>query len=358
MAVSAISTPSQSPASSAVIDRLDAARALLGCGTAPRDTETHSVIGQAHSSATALMGSLNQSNPASSSSSEADFDSTTNQNATEGTGITWENDMSDAMASKIESKTNGRLDALAMLAFSATIADNSDAISEQADVIEAAGYRSPDVGVRMRLRSASCPEGMEKWDAIGTHSQQQHFTEPYFISSDTFAPIEEDQQGSNDDGMNYDRKSLMIKPNATDSILFASTKLPFKKRGKISHHLQHQDEKDKPFDLEDLNSVALSICSFANRTESCRPHRPISQKSFSMDVSMTNVPMQMQSDLSTSTSISRAAVENPTELLRQARARLLEDLHDNSTGASGEKGVLRMPHSLAKYKEVRSFRYF
>ena len=40
------------------------------------------------------------------------------------------------------------------------------------------------------------------------------------------------------------------------------------------------------------------------------------------------------------------------ELLRRARSRLLEDL--SQSNISGEKGVLTLPHSLAKYKEVRS----
>ncbi len=40
------------------------------------------------------------------------------------------------------------------------------------------------------------------------------------------------------------------------------------------------------------------------------------------------------------------------ELLRRARSRLLEDL--SQSNISGEKGVLTLPHSLGKYKEVRS----
>lgn len=39
------------------------------------------------------------------------------------------------------------------------------------------------------------------------------------------------------------------------------------------------------------------------------------------------------------------------ELLRRARSRLLEDLSQGNL--NGEKGVLTLPHSLAKYKEVR-----
>ncbi len=39
------------------------------------------------------------------------------------------------------------------------------------------------------------------------------------------------------------------------------------------------------------------------------------------------------------------------ELLRRARSRLLEDL--SQSNISGEKGVLTLPHSLGKYKEVR-----
>ena len=40
----------------------------------------------------------------------------------------------------------------------------------------------------------------------------------------------------------------------------------------------------------------------------------------------------------------------PEELLRRARSRLLEDLSEGNV--NGEKGVLTLPHSLAKYKEV------
>ena len=53
----------------------------------------------------------------------------------------------------------------------------------------------------------------------------------------------------------------------------------------------------------------------------------------------------------------------PEELLRRARSRLLEDLSEGSEdgvnggagggGLNGEKGVLTLPHSLGKYKEVR-----
>jgi hypothetical protein len=40
----------------------------------------------------------------------------------------------------------------------------------------------------------------------------------------------------------------------------------------------------------------------------------------------------------------------PEELLRRARSRLLEDLSEGCV--HGEKGVLTLPHSLSKYKEV------
>lgn len=42
------------------------------------------------------------------------------------------------------------------------------------------------------------------------------------------------------------------------------------------------------------------------------------------------------------------------ELLRRARSRLLEDLSE--VNLNGEKGVLTLPHSLAKYKEVRTMK--
>lgn len=43
----------------------------------------------------------------------------------------------------------------------------------------------------------------------------------------------------------------------------------------------------------------------------------------------------------------------PTELLRKARSKLLEDLSSETSQGSGEKGVMVLPHSLSKYKEVR-----
>ena len=45
----------------------------------------------------------------------------------------------------------------------------------------------------------------------------------------------------------------------------------------------------------------------------------------------------------------------PEELLRKARSRLLEDLSEGML--NGEKGVLTLPHSLNKYKEVRLLVY-
>jgi len=40
----------------------------------------------------------------------------------------------------------------------------------------------------------------------------------------------------------------------------------------------------------------------------------------------------------------------PDELLQRTRSRLLEDLSEGSV--NGEKGVLTLPHSLSKYKDV------
>jgi len=44
-------------------------------------------------------------------------------------------------------------------------------------------------------------------------------------------------------------------------------------------------------------------------------------------------------------------IDDPAELLRRARMKLLEDLHESGN----EKGVLALPHSLSKYSEVSVF---
>ena len=67
--------------------------------------------------------------------------------------------------------------------------------------------------------------------------------------------------------------------------------------------------------------------------------------------SMDNDKQQQAAPISGLMSEEEQANLSPEELLKRARSRLLEDLSEGSL--NGEKGVLTLPHSLSKYKEVR-----
>lgn len=74
------------------------------------------------------------------------------------------------------------------------------------------------------------------------------------------------------------------------------------------------------------------------------------------DESMTGTTKEQRGDGSSNAPISGLMSEEeqanltPEELLKRARSRLLEDLSEGNL--TGEKGVLTLPHSLSKYKEV------
>lgn len=66
----------------------------------------------------------------------------------------------------------------------------------------------------------------------------------------------------------------------------------------------------------------------------------------------TKVVVEEEQDVSEEEEVPEADLE-PEELLRRARAKLLDDLNNTEHGL--EKGVMAYPHSLDKYKEVRRF---
>merc|ERR1719203_952276 len=215
--------------------------------------------------------------------------------------------------------------------------------------------------VRGRARSASCPEGMDRWDAYGrSRSQQMHFTEPMIStileehqnhnhnhSAASVVTQDQDMEMNMNDGHEYFSTSA-----ESSSPPFTSNNLPFKKRGKAPTSSPYdssayaQSQNPPPLDLDDLNSVAMSICSFANRTHSRRPVPTLNNNYSSSKNNNTSAQPQPQPQPQP------AVIESPAELLRRTRARLLEDLNESNNGPNGEKGVLKMPHLLNEYKEM------
>lgn len=144
---------------------------------------------------------------------------------------------------------------------------------------------------RRRPRSASNPEGMEKWDSFS--SNRSHFILPSAILEEELAEA-----------------SALAKVHEEErSNSSYCSSLPLKKRGR---------SMEDPYGRSP-DSVTSPIMS-ATKADS------------SPDES------------------SEEANATPDELLRKSRSRLLEDLSEGSL--KGEKGVLTLPHALAKYKEV------
>jgi hypothetical protein len=133
---------------------------------------------------------------------------------------------------------------------------------------------------RGRRRSASNPEGMEKWDSLcRNQSGRHHFVLPASILEEELAEA-----------------TLAIR------------------------------ERAERKNIEDYYDVSPDSVTDAERDTRA------GEKSEKDDSNLT-----------------------PDELLRRARSRLLEDLSEGAM--NGEKGDLILPHSLAKYKEVRFTAY-
>jgi len=199
-------------------------------------------------------------------------------------------------------KKIGALDALAVLA---SRAQDMQPISRPAHSLS--GFNSvssssdddseamPPPPPRRRPRSVSNPEGMEKWDSLNPRRNDRlHFVLPSSILEEELAEAsaaaERQKEGS-------------------------ARKLPIKKRG---------GKAADPFGTSP-NSVTSPIMDSIKEEEE-EPATP--------EIEIDEADM------------------DPEELLRRARSRLLEDLSEGSL--NGEKGVLTLPHSLNKYKEVRN----
>jgi len=197
----------------------------------------------------------------------------------------------------VAQKKIGALDALAALA---SRAQDMQPVSRPAHSLS--GFNSvssssdddseamPPPPPRRRPRSVSNPEGMEKWDSLNPRRNDRlHFVLPSSI-------LEEELAEANAAAERQKEKS--------------GKKLPIKKRG----------GKSDLFGTSP-NSVTSPIMDSIKEEED-----------------EPTIPEIDEADMT------------PEDLLRRARSRLLEDLSEGSL--NGEKGVLTLPHSLSKYKEV------
>lgn len=145
-----------------------------------------------------------------------------------------------------------------------------------------------------RRRSVSNPEGMEKW-APPLPGMRRHFVLPASILEEELAEA--------------------------SAAMEAHQQLQQQQHQNNSSYSSHYDEEDED--------------SFAPRL---------------LLPKITTITTTTRAPISGLMSEEEQANLTPDELLKRARSRLLEDLSEGSL--SGEKGVLTLPHSLNKYKEV------
>lgn len=210
----------------------------------------------------------------------------------------------------------GGLDALAILAAEARSLSNLRDLNQNWATSGDAASASPTGSIygdsdsmpppppRGRRRSASNPEGMEKWDSYNRNkSSRRHFVLPEDILEEELAEASAAIQ----------QQKRLLQGATTHSI----------------PKLLEEDDHENDRSGTSPNSV-VQLPSFMDKalTTTHEPQHTADETDEEMD----------ESELL------------PDELLKRARSRLLEDLSEGNM--NGEKGVLTLPHSLAKYKEV------
>lgn len=227
-----------------------------------------------------------------------------------------------------------------------------------------------------RLRSASNPEGMEKWDLYSHRNDRQHFVLPSSILEEELASTRRvlgevvDESGEYSSG-NSDEISWDVSHGF--ALKSQSSKGPHAKRvGFLQHYSSASDARrskrtvsrlgtspDSVVDLDDAsaakstNKNSSSSDNTNGSSNNSKPRKKSTRSASPSEIILKSPPSDEDDE------------ENlePEELLRRARARLLEDLSEGSGGGNGTStgglnvdskgGVMILPHSLTKYKEVR-----
>ncbi|KAL7581266.1 hypothetical protein ACA910_006037 [Epithemia clementina (nom. ined.)] len=180
---------------------------------------------------------------------------------------------------------------------------------------------------RSRRRSASNPEGMEKWDSYNNRykSSRRHFVLPESILEEELAEASAAiQQQKRLQQQQQQQQQLLLLQGTSNTI------------SKISADFGRDDDISgtSPNSVAQLSTVLERAMTSKHKKQAAEEEEeegePLGEETEDDDVD--------ESELS------------PEELLKRARSRLLEDLSEGNM--NGEKGVLTLPHSLAKYKAV------
>jgi hypothetical protein len=195
-----------------------------------------------------------------------------------------------------------------------------------------------------RLRSVSNPEGMEKWDSMGRSnmatdhsatSHRRHFVLPSSILEEELA----DAQMAVDRGLG--RRYRAYSGQFSDD---------------PHHHPYVEDEPDYMDAVPLRISPDMSVEATLDETEESEEgeeEEAEEEGSGDEDDGDEEAAEEEGEDEEEEEDTSNLS---PEELLRRARARLLEDVSTANGGPAGtsvaSRGVLPLPHSLGKYKNV------
>lgn len=222
-----------------------------------------------------------------------------------------------------------------------------------------------------RMRSASNPEGMEKWDSY-QKSSRRHFVLPYSI-------LEEELASANIACQEHaaEQKSATMEDRTTTT---TSTKVTTEYSSSFLQHFQeHQPPKKRGLTIfrmqeennsSNLTSVGNSMSSILKSSNTSTTTSPSDQDELGTSPTSVLTPMLsaeerthiVVKDEDEDDALRKQQQKNdvlveeedesdlePEELLKRARSRLLEDL---ATETGVQKGVAPLPHALNKYKSI------
>lgn len=199
-----------------------------------------------------------------------------------------------------------------------------------------------------RLRSASNPEGMEKWDSYSRRNDRQHFVLPSSILEEELASTRKvlgeggGALSSSVSGFQFTNYSYYDQGNVQEFTMLTPGKDEAVSYSATLSNTRTKRQIKQPSRFE--NQVSMSEKIVVDKPSGGK--RASRKKTKSPDLGGGGSPDDDEE-------VDESLLE-PEELLRRARTRLLEDLSEEN--AEGEKGVATLPHSLSKYKEVSVMR--
>lgn len=262
--------------------------------------------------------------------------------------------------------SSSALDALATLASSAHEQNANGTMTSSSSDSDKMPPPPPRRKILVRKRSASNPEGMEKWDSYRADpNNRMHFVLPSTIleeelESANFAckeherkvQLELGQENSHQFGLGHSMDTNM---NTNVNIHHRNHKMsrPILRTAMTDFSIIAQPDVDKSNELYGTSprTIIMSMPPVKSKGKALSSSSASSKRGpkKSKPPQQQEQAPKVESDLEEEEVIDESKLE-PEELLRRARSKLFEDLSAENGGL--EKGVMAFPHSLEKYKEI------